>query len=93
MKHFIIVKFNDSVNLTDIVEPIKKLFYKTLEIDGITKVEVNLSNSNRPNRHDLMIEMLLTESALITFDNSEIHKQWKAEYGKYITNKTIFDCE
>ena len=64
-----------------------------MEIDGITKVEVCLSNSNRLNRHDLMVEMLLTEEALTKFDNSEIHKQWKAEYGQYIINKTIFDCE
>lgn len=93
MKHLIIVKFNDSVNLKNIVEPIKKLFSKSLEIDGITKVEVFLSNSNKPNRYDLMIEMLLTKEALTKFDNSDIHKQWKAEYGRYIINKTIFDCE
>jgi len=56
-------------------------------------MEVYVSNSDRPNRHDLMIEMVLTKSALEQFDSSEIHKQWKNEYGKYIISKTIFDCE
>lgn len=40
-----------------------------------------------------MIEMVIEPSALTTFDTSEIHKQWKSEYGKYITHKTIFDCD
>jgi len=93
MKHYIIVKFNESVNILDIVEPIKDLFNNVLEIEGVSKMEVYVSNSDRPNRHDLMIEMVLTKSALEQFDSSEIHKQWKNEYGKYIISKTIFDCE
>lgn len=40
-----------------------------------------------------MIEMSLTKESLELFDNSEIHKTWKDEYGKYIVNKTIFDCD
>ena len=47
---------------------------------------------NLSNRHDLMIEMQLSRKALETFDNSEIHKCWKEQYGKYILNKVIFDC-
>lgn len=93
MKHYIIVKFNESVNILDIVEPIKDLFNNVLEIEGVSKFEVYVSNSDRPNRHDLMIEMVLTKPALEQFDSSEIHKQWKNEYGKYIISKTIFDCE
>ena len=92
MRHLIIVKFNDSVNAQELVEPIKKLFNKSLNIDGIDKVEVCVANVNLPNRHDLMIEMLLTPEGLKTFDDSEIHKIWKSEYEKYIANKTIFDC-
>ena len=93
MKHYIIVKFNETVNILDIVEPIKDLFGNVLEIEGVSKIEVYVSNSDRTNRHDLMIEMVLTKSALEKFDSSEIHKQWKNEYSKYITSKTIFDCE
>ncbi len=92
MKHFIIVKFNESIKVQELVQPIKELFDKAESIDGIDKVEVHVSNMNISNRHDLMIEMILTPSALTVFDNSEIHKQWKCEYGKYIVNKTIFDC-
>ena len=40
-----------------------------------------------------MIKMDLSKEALKVFDNSEIHKRWKEEYGTYIANKTIFDCE
>lgn len=93
MRHFIVVKFDSSINTKELVEPIKSLFNKSLNIDGVGKVEVHMSNTNLPNRHDLMIEMLLTPAALKTFDDSEIHKIWKSEYGKYIVNKTIFDCD
>jgi ribosomal protein L4 len=93
MRHFIIVKFNDSGKTQELVEQIKELFNKSLNIDGVNKVEVHMSNTNLPNRHDLMIEMLLTPEGLKTFDDSEIHKIWKSEYGKYIVNKTIFDCD
>ena len=39
------------------------------------------------------LKMELTQRALIEFDNSKIHSQWKEQYGKYIKNKVIFDCE
>ncbi len=94
MKHYIIVKFNDQVSdKVGIVEDIIKLFDEAKKIDGITSVEVHVSNMDLPNRHDLMIWMDLTPEALKTFDNSEIHKQWKSQYGRYILNKTIFDCD
>ena len=50
-------------------------------------------NSDRPNRHDLMIEMLLTPEGLAVYDGSQMHQDWKAQYGQYIEQKTIFDCE
>ena len=40
-----------------------------------------------------MINMDLSLSALTEFDNSDIHKKWKEEFGKYIISKTIFDCD
>lgn len=93
MRHYIIVKFEDSVKVHDILDPIKQLFHQSIKIDGVDKVEVHISNSKLPNRHDLMIEMLVTPEGLTNFDHSEIHKEWKAEYGKYIVSKTIFDCD
>ena len=93
MRHFIIVKFKDGVDKRMLVQPITELFKKVEMISGVEEVKVHLSNSDRPNRHDLMIEMELTPSGLIEYDESELHKQWKAEYGDYIASKTIFDCD
>ena len=93
MKHFIIVKFNESVKKEELINPIKELFQKAMNINEIGKVDIYESNMDLPNRHDLMIKMELSETALEEFDNSEIHKELKASFGKYIMNKTIFDCE
>ncbi len=93
MKHFIIVKFDNTINVKEILKPIEDLFLKSLNIDGVDSVKIYTSNTDLSNRHDLMIEMRLTLDALKTFDNSEIHKKWKSEYGQYITDKTIFDCD
>ena len=93
MRHFIIVKFKDTVDKQTQIKPITELFKEAEKINGVETVKVHSSNMNLPNRHDLMIEMELTPSALKAFDESEIHKQWKAEYGNYIANKTIFDCD
>ncbi len=93
MKHFIIVKFDDTQNIQDTLEPIRNLFNQSLNIEGVNHVQIHTSNTNRSNRHDLMIEMNLTEKGLEAFDHSEIHRIWKNEYGKYIVNKTIFDCD
>lgn len=93
MKHYIIVKFIDSENIQELIEPIQELFNKALNIDGVNEIKVYKSNMNLHNRHDVMIKMVLTPEALTKFDSSEIHKQWKLEYGKYILDKTIFDCD
>lgn len=93
MKHYIIVKFKNKVNIGELVEPIKKLFNNALEIEGISNIEVYRTNTDLSNRYHLMIEMTLSEKALIEFDNSQIHKQWKTEYGNLIEDKTIFDCD
>lgn len=93
MKHFIIVKFNDEVDKEKIKEPIRDLFSKALKIAGIKNVDIYNSNSDLANRHDMMIEMNLSEEALDMFDKSEIHREWKEKYGECIINKTIFDCD
>lgn len=93
MRHFIIVKFKETVNIEELEQPIRELLYGALKLDGIKGITILRSNSTRPNRHDLMIEMFLTPDGLDNWDNSEIHKTWKAEYGQYIEHKTIFDCD
>lgn len=93
MVHYIIVKFINNFNYLERTKEITDLFNEALKIDGISKINIYTSNSKLSNRHDLMIKMNLTASALNEFDNSWIHRKWKDEYGKYIENKTIFDCE
>lgn len=93
MRHFIIVKFAEHIDWIKFIDPIKKLFETSLQIDGINHVNIYTSCIDLPNRYDLMIEMRLTKEALKKFDESEIHAKWKSDYGKYIINKTIFDCE
>lgn len=93
MEHYIIVKFNNDYNYLDEINNIKKLFDESLSINGINNIDVYISNSKLSNRHDLMIKMNLSNEALIEFDNSWIHNKWKEYYGKYIENKTIFDCD
>ena len=93
MKHYIIVKFNSDYDYKKEIENINKLFNEALKIEGVNKIDIYKSNSDRTNRHNLMIKMELTEQGLIDFDNSWIHKKWKEDYGKYIETKTIFDCD
>lgn len=93
MKHYIIVKFNNEYDYLKELVGIKKLFNEALKIDGVSKINIYISNSKLSNRYDLMIKMELTKDALINFDNSWIHKKWKNDYGNYIESKTIFDCD
>ena len=93
MKHYIIVKFNENVEKEKLRNPINELFQKALNIKEIVKVDIYESNMDLPNKYDLMIKMDLSKKALKEFDNGEIHKEWKEKFGKYIMNKTIFDCE
>lgn len=93
MKHYIIVKFKDNVDWEEMLPAIAELFKKALALEGVNQVEVHRSNSDRPNRHDLMIEMHLTPEGLAVYDGSKMHQDWKKQYGQYIEQKTIFDCE
>lgn len=93
MRHFIIVKFHEDVDKDALLPPIKELFEACLSIDGVHDVKLHLSCSQRPNRYDMMIELIMEPEALPIYDNSESHRTWKAEYGKYIAAKAIFDCD
>ncbi len=93
MTHYIIVKFNENTEKDKIIKPIIELFNKATAIQGMNNINIFESNMDLPNRYDLMIKMDLTQEALKEFDNGEIHKKWKENFGKYIMSKTIFDCE
>lgn len=93
MKHYIIVKFKSDFVYTEHIDDISAIFAKTLDIEGITAVDIKKSNSTRENRYDLMIEIDMEEEALPLYDKSAPHLLWKEKYGGYIAEKTIFDCD
>lgn len=93
MTHYIIVKFYENTEKKSLINPIRELFQKATAIKDVEKIDIYESNMDLSNRYDLMIKMVLSENALNEFDNGEIHKEWKEKFGKYIMNKTIFDCE
>ena len=97
MKHCIIVIFISEIpeeQTVLILRGINSLFQRSLEIEGIQKINIFQNCIAQANRADLMIEMQMERDALSKFDCSEIHAEWKSEYGKFISAKTIFDyCE
>lgn len=93
MKHYIIVKFTQGTDYCALAEPVRKIFEETLSIPGIHNVDIRLSNSDRPNRFDMMIIMDMDKAALAAYDVSEPHLRWKSEYGNVVEKKTIFDCD
>ncbi len=93
MKHHIIVKFTEGTDVKALMGPVKQIFDETLAIPGVHGVELKPSNSDRPNRYDLMIVMDMDKEALPAYDVSEPHIRWKTEYGALVAKKAIFDCD
>ena len=93
MRHFIIVKWQEPEVMKESVGEIQALFDGILEIPGIESVTMHPSCSDRSNRYDLMIEILMAESSLPDYDHCTPHKLWKERYGEKIAHKVIFDCE
>lgn len=93
MIHYIIVKWNDKVDKQDLSKKVKELFSDAVNVSGVSKVEIKDNVTPRDNRYDIMIAIHMNSDALCTWDNSELHKKWKAEYGNMIEKKCIFDCE
>ena len=93
MKHYIIVKFTEGTDFHALEKPVRGIFEQTLTIPGIHGVDVRLSNSDRPNRYDMMIVMDMDKEALSAYEVSAPHLRWKSEYGDLVAKKTIFDCD
>ena len=93
MKHYIIVKFKEDFNYREHIADITGIFKETLIIPGINAAQVKTSNSSRPNRWHIMIEINMDKGALEAYDTSAPHHLWKDKYGAYIESKAIFDCE
>ncbi|MBR5093937.1 MAG: hypothetical protein IK095_02475 [Oscillospiraceae bacterium] len=91
MKHCIIVKFVEGTDYRALEAPVRGIFEQTLAIPGIRRIDVELSNTDRPGRYDMMIVMDMDRSALPAYDVSEPHLRWKAEYGGVVAKKAIFD--
>ena len=92
MKHYIIVKWNNTVtNKSSVANRVRRLFTAADQIEGIEKVQIKENITPRDNRYDLMIILDMVEDALQTWDDSSLHKRWKAEYGDLIEKKVIFD--
>jgi len=94
MKHCILVKWNKEVsNKHELVESVKTIFDKLLEIDGIHRVVYHENCVDRDNRFDLFITIEMDKDVLPVYDASAPHHEWKEKYGKYVENKVIFDYQ
>ena len=93
MQHYIIVKFTDGTDFRALERPVREIFAETLSIPGVHGVDVRLSNSERPNRFDMMIVMDMDRDALPAYDVSAPHLRWKRDYGALVAKKAIFDCD
>ena len=93
MKHYIIAKFTEGTDVKALVEPVRAIFEKTLDIPGIHSLDIHVSNSDIANRYDLMIVFYMDKEALPAYAESEPHLRWKKEYGDRIAKKAIFDCD
>ncbi len=94
MKHYIIVKWNDKVtDKAAFAKRAEEIYSASLSIPGVEGYRIILSNSERKNRFDLMIEMTLSVEGLENYDKSDMHKLWKTEMGEFFEAKAIFDCD
>lgn len=94
MLHNILVKWNDQVtDKAATLAQVKALYAGATDIPGVCGVTFKPNVVDRPNRYDLLIQLDLPMDALPTWDASDLHKQWKADFGALIEKKAIFDCD
>ncbi len=93
MKHHIIVKYTSEVTDKDaMLERIKALFFNAAPIYGVHSYSFYSNCVDRKNRYDLMIVIELDSDCLLYWDESSLHKAWLNCFGKYVSQKAIFDC-
>lgn len=93
MTHCIIVKWLPDADKADFAAEVRELFGNATKVAGVLGVEIKENVIPRDNRYDLAIMLHMDKNALSTWDDSALHKTWKAEFGKYIDKKCIFDYE
>ncbi len=93
MLHNIIVKWNEGVDKAQTLQKVTDLYSTATDIPGIKGVSIKPNIVDRSNRYDLMIALEMDIENLPTWDNSQLHKTWKEEFGSLIEKKCIFDYE
>lgn len=93
MLHYIIVKWKDDVDKQETVKSVRAMYAGATKIPGVNNVVIKENITPRDNRYDLMIILDMENDALLTWDKSELHKEWKSEFGSFVEKKCIFDCE
>ncbi len=94
MKHHVIVKYNELVtDRAQFKREAEELFSNALKTKGVHGVSFIEGLPLAENRFDLMIVIDMEKDALPLYDKSDYHTAWKRDYGKYILQKAIFDCE
>lgn len=93
MLHHILVKWNPTVEKHSAAQLVRAMYAKAKEIPGIRRTVIRENVTPRDNRYDIMIVLDMDDDALSVWDNSALHKQWKAEFGAWIEKKCIFDCD
>ncbi|MCI2047331.1 MAG: Dabb family protein [Faecalibacterium sp.] len=95
MRHCILVKFNEAVtDKTALCAEIERFWAKsTAEMAEVESVVCRRNVVARPNRYDLLIRLEIAPEKLAAYDASAQHAAWKAQYGKLLAQKAIFDYE
>lgn len=94
MKHLIIVKANSNAPAREaFMEAAKEAFSPVTQIPGVRSVRVIPGLKLAENRFDFIVEIDMNRESLPLYDRSEAHRLWKQNYGGWIEQKAIFDCE
>ena len=93
MQHYIIVKWNNNANKKELSDSARRLYANASAACGVKRVDIKDNVTDRDNRYDLMIILHMNKADLLMWDNSDLHKKWKADFGAFIDKKCIFDCE
>ena len=94
MKHCILAKWKETVSdKAALLAQVTALYRAADSISGVHSVQIYPCCIDRPNRYDLMIVLDMDKSALLAWDASAVHHQWKEQYGMLLEKKAIFDYE
>ncbi len=95
MKHCILAKYTPEAydRRGELLGRIGEVFSAATDIDGVHDVHIYPNCVDRDNRYDVLIVLDMDKSALPAYDVSPMHHRWKAEFGRFLEKKAIFDFE